>query len=160
MILYHGSNVDITEIDLNYSQKGKDFGRGFYLNANKEQAMAMAVRAVNINGKGEATINAYEFDDSILLNPTPLSVKVFGDYCAEWADFVVMNRKNSSEQQAHAYDIVVGPIADDTVGVQIRRYTMGYISTDVLIEELRFRGNHAIQYFFGTARAIDLLKKL
>jgi hypothetical protein len=37
---------------------------------------------------------------------------------------------------------------------------MGYISVDKLIEELRYSGNHAIQYFFGTERAIRLLKKL
>ena len=37
--LYHGSNVDIEKIDLSLSRKGKDFGCGFYLNANKQQAM-------------------------------------------------------------------------------------------------------------------------
>lgn len=30
--LYHGSNVEIDEIDLSKSKKGKDFGCGFYLN--------------------------------------------------------------------------------------------------------------------------------
>lgn len=55
---------------------------------------------------------------------------------------------------------VVGPIADDTVGVQLRRYIMGYIPIDVLIEELRFHGTHAIQYFFGTSQAVSLLKKV
>ena len=42
--LYHGSNVEIDKIDLCRSRKGKDFGCGFYLNPNKEQAMEMAVR--------------------------------------------------------------------------------------------------------------------
>lgn len=37
--LYHGSNVDIEQIDLKRSKKGKDFGCGFYLNANKQQAL-------------------------------------------------------------------------------------------------------------------------
>ncbi|MBQ8225377.1 MAG: DUF3990 domain-containing protein [Bacteroides sp.] len=36
--LYHGSNVEITQIDLSLSRKGKDFGCGFYLNASKQQA--------------------------------------------------------------------------------------------------------------------------
>lgn len=66
----------------------------------------------------------------------------------------------SEDTPAHPYDIVVGPIADDTVGVQIRRFTNGYIPMNVLIEELRFRGNHAVQYFFGTESAIKFLKKL
>ena len=30
MILYHGSNVEIDEIDLNKCKKYKDFGQGFY----------------------------------------------------------------------------------------------------------------------------------
>ena len=33
-ILYHGSNLVIEKIDLSRSKRGKDFGQGFYLNAN------------------------------------------------------------------------------------------------------------------------------
>ena len=40
--LYHGSNIEINQIDLSLSRKGKDFGCGFYLNANKQQATEMA----------------------------------------------------------------------------------------------------------------------
>lgn len=87
-----------------------------------------------------------------------LSIKKFSDYSEEWAEFVVMNRKNDSDIPAHSYDIVIGPIADDTVGVQIRRYIMGYLSVAALVEELKFKGDHAIQYFFGTPRAIEFLK--
>ena len=61
---------------------------------------------------------------------------------------------------AHTYDIVIGPIADDTVGVQIRRFIMGYLSASALVEELRFRGDHAVQYFFGTQKAVELLKRI
>ena len=49
--LYHGSNVEIDKIDLCRSRKGKDFGCGFYLNPNKEQAMEMAVRTSESNEK-------------------------------------------------------------------------------------------------------------
>lgn len=42
MILYHGSNVEIVEIDLQKSRPNKDFGRGFYLSANHDQALRMA----------------------------------------------------------------------------------------------------------------------
>jgi hypothetical protein len=31
MVLYHGSTVEIKEIDLALSKPNKDFGRGFYL---------------------------------------------------------------------------------------------------------------------------------
>ena len=42
MILYHGSNINITEIDLGISKVGKDFGCGFYLSADKAQALELA----------------------------------------------------------------------------------------------------------------------
>lgn len=42
MILYHGSTINIEEIDLHLSKPNKDFGQGFYLSADKAQAMAMA----------------------------------------------------------------------------------------------------------------------
>lgn len=46
--LFHGSNVAIEKIDLSRSKRGKDFGQGFYLNANSEQAMEMAIRTIRI----------------------------------------------------------------------------------------------------------------
>lgn len=42
MIPYHGSNQDIKEIDLTKIRPNKDFGQGFYLTEDKEQAMKMA----------------------------------------------------------------------------------------------------------------------
>ena len=88
-----------------------------------------------------------------------MNIKIFSDYSEEWAEFVVMNRKNNSDIPAHSYDIVIGPISDDTVGVQIRRFIMGYLSASALVEELRFKGDHAVQYFFGTSKAVNLLKR-
>ena len=38
MKLYHGSYVDIKEIDFSMSFPNKDFGKGFYLSDNYEQA--------------------------------------------------------------------------------------------------------------------------
>lgn len=64
-----------------------------------------------------------------------------------------------SDTQAHSFDIVISPIADDTVGLQMRRYMQGYISIERMIEELRFN-KPAIQYFFGTEKAVELLKKI
>lgn len=159
MILYHGSNLVIREIDLSRSRKGKDFGKGFYLNANRDQAFSMAERTVRLLGEGEPILSAFMFDkDKALVSG--VNVKIFDDYTEEWAEFIVMNCQNNSDIPAHPYDIVIGPIADDTVGVQIRRFVMGYMSAASLVKELRFRGDHAIQYYFGTQRAVDLLKAI
>ena len=157
--LYHGSNVAIEHIDLSHSKRGKDFGQGFYLNANPGQAMEMAVRTTRFLNEGVATLSCFEFDEDEAKR-NGLNIKIFPVYSEEWAEFVVMNRKNNSDVPAHPYDIVIGPIADDTVGVQIRRFIMGYLSASALVEELRFKGDHAVQYFFGTPKAIQLLKRI
>ena len=39
--LYHGSTVNIERIDLQKSRPNKDFGRGFYLSADRQQAWRM-----------------------------------------------------------------------------------------------------------------------
>ena len=157
--LYHGSNVCIDKIELKRSRKGKDFGCGFYLNPDKQQAMDMAVRTTRRLMKGEPIVNTYSFDENLLKAESALNVKVFTEYSVEWAEFVLMNRKNLSDTPAHPFDIVVGPIADDTVGLQMRRFMQGYISIERMIEELRFN-NPAIQYFFGTEKAVALLTKI
>ena len=48
MILYHGSNIDIDKIDLTKSKPYKDFGKGFYLSADKQQAQRMAEQRTSI----------------------------------------------------------------------------------------------------------------
>lgn len=122
--------------------------------------MEMAVRTSQRMQEGEPVVNAYLFDDSLLSSEcTPLSVKIFEDYSVEWAEFILKNRKNMASQPVHSYDIVVGPIANDTVGLQMRRFIQGYIDIERMIEELRFQ-KPAIQYFFGTEKAISYLKKI
>ena len=66
MILYHGSNTDIAEIDLSMSKVGKDFGCGFYLSADKEQAWEFAARKTEQLGAGAPMLNSYEFDERSL----------------------------------------------------------------------------------------------
>lgn len=158
--LYHGSNVVITKIDLTLSKPGKDFGKGFYLNPNAEQAMEMARRTVRRLTSGEPIVNAFEFDDSVLTRTGSLKIKTFDDYSEEWAQFFLTNRNNRSDSPAHDYDIVIGPIADDTVGVQLHRFIKGYITIERMIEELKFHDAPAIQYFFGTEAALQTLKKI
>lgn len=66
MILYHGSNIDVIHIDLSLSKTGKDFGCGFYLSADKEQALALAKRKTEQIGTGNPVLNVYEFDETNL----------------------------------------------------------------------------------------------
>jgi len=40
VILYHGSNVKVSSIDLSKCNKYKDFGQGFYMTSIKKQTGA------------------------------------------------------------------------------------------------------------------------
>ncbi|WP_456000828.1 DUF3990 domain-containing protein [Prevotella sp.] len=42
MTLYHGSNQIVMVIDFAKSKPNKDFGKGFYLSTDKQQALEMA----------------------------------------------------------------------------------------------------------------------
>lgn len=158
MILYHGSNVEIAAIDLNRSMRGKDFGQGFYLSADKKQAEGMAVfKAMQFDGT--PVVTAFEFDEQALAD-TSLKTKYFDEYSLEWAEFVFANRNNQSDVSIHDYDIVYGPIADDKVGVQIRNLIEKNITIEVFLERLKYIKGITFQYYFGTPKAISLLKRL
>lgn len=158
MKLYHGSNTDIKQIDFAKSKPNKDFGRGFYLTADKYQAQQLAEQRALFFG-GEPIINTYLFDEKALKDDS-LNVKFFDDYTIEWAEFVVANRFNPTKQAIHDYDIVYGPIANDKVGVQIELFTDKLIDMPTLIQRLKYMQGITFQYFFGTEKAITLLQKL
>lgn len=159
MKLYHGSNTVIEKIDLTRSKPNKDFGKGFYLSENKEQAVEMAKQKVIQTEVGIETINTYEFDEKHLTDGT-LKVKIFHDYSEEWAEFILMNRDRRNKTKMHDFDIVVGPIADDKVGVQIRLFMDEYIDLPILVKRLQYIKGVTIQYYFGTERAIKTLTRL
>ena len=158
MILYHGSTVDITRIDLSRSRPNKDFGRGFYLSADKQQALRMAQFKALTEG-GQPVLNTYEFDERAMTDER-LRVLTFDGYSRQWVDFIFLNRNNPVERPAHDYDIVYGPIANDRVGVQIGKYEAGDITLDQFLENLKYMRGVTFQYYFGTERAIAQLTKL
>ena len=156
--LYHGSTVDIEVIDLSKSRPNKDFGRGFYLSADRQQAWRMGEFKAMIEG-GEPVMNTFSFDEQ-LLSSGDFKVLTFDGYTREWADFIFMNRNNKESFPMHDYDIVYGPIANDRVGVQIGKYEAGDITFDQFLENLKYMKGVTYQYFFGTHRAIEKLKKI
>lgn len=151
MILYHGTNQDFSEIDLLKSKPNKDFGQGFYLSREYAQAMDMAKIKVEQLETGVPTVQTYEADESAMKN---LRVLRFDDYSEEWAKFILLNRNNASAEPAHDYDIVIGPIANDRVGVQLWKYETQAIDLPTLVHNLRNMKGVTFQYYFGTERAV------
>lgn len=154
MRLYHGTNVDFDLIDIEKSNPYKDFGKGFYLTDIKEQAERMALRKVKFFG-GVPVIQVYELDDAAL-QMDKLKVKVFSEASEEWAVFIHNNR-NRALNFHHDYDVVIGPIANDGVAYLLGRYEEGTITLPELVRGLEFKQLNN-QYFFGTQKALDLLR--
>lgn len=155
MILYHGSNMVINKIDLEMSKPNKDFGKGFYLSENESQAMEMANFKSALLG-GEPIVTKFEFNE-LMMQSSDLRIKIFTDYSEEWADFVFANREGNDVE---LYDIVYGPIANDKVGLQIRKLKDGSIDKAEFLNRLKYMKGITYQYYFGTEKSIQYLKKL
>ncbi len=156
MRLYHGTNMEIKAIDLNQSRIGKDFGLGFYLTTDRNVAFRQAERKFVQYGEGNVRVYEFEVDEETLRT---LNVLIFEEYSLEWAQFVLKNRKNRTRKQVHNYDVVIGPIANDVVGYQIRRVEEGIISEEQFLEEIKFH-TVTLQYLFATENAVRLLQTL
>ena len=106
---------------------------------------------------GTPIVQSYLVEDEDL---NSLSVLRFDGYSEEWAKFILLNRNNPTEKPVHEYDVVIGPIANDRVGVQLWRYENSSIDLTTLVRNLQYMKGITFQYFFGTERAIKLLKRI
>lgn len=88
MKLYHGSTIDIGRIDLAKSKPNKDFGRAFYLSADRQQALEMAQYRAEFE-ETAPVVNVYEFDETLFQQ---FRCKRFEEYTEEWAHFVYDHR--------------------------------------------------------------------
>ena len=156
MILYHGTNEDIGTIDLSRGLRHKDFGKGFYLTSDRDTAIRMAQKKARLFG-GTATLITYEMDDKALRSD--LKVKIFPEKASvEWLIFVDANRDRKTTVPIHDYDIVIGPIADDGVVLQLTNFREGIYSPEQAAEQLRDKYLDQ-QYYFGTEQALRFLHK-
>lgn len=108
-----------------------------------------------LTGGGKVCITAFDFDDQDL---SMLKVKRFERYTEVWAEFVYNNRDEKQDFR-HDFDLVYGPIANDTVGVQIRDLRERKISFEVFLKNLAYYKGITFQYAFCTPLAISKLKK-
>lgn len=99
--LYHGSGEIIYFPEVRKTKYTKDFSWGFYCTKNYEQASRWAERK-HSNG----VVNVYRYTENEELN-----IKKFEKMTDEWLDFIAECRAG----KVHEYDIVEGPMADDTI---------------------------------------------
>ena len=157
MKLYHGTNADIEAIDLSQGLRHKDFGKGFYVTPDRSTAIRMAQKKTRLFG-GEATLITYELDEAAL--QSDLKIKRFPEKASvEWFLFVDANRDRKNTSAIHDYDIVIGPIADDGVVLQLTNYREGIYSPEqaALLLQDKYLDQ---QYYFGTEKALQYLHKV
>ncbi len=151
MILYHGSFVEIKDPRIIISEKGRDFGYGFYLTPIKEQAERMAKRKQRITKCNKAFVSVFEWDENV----EDLDYKKFANPDMDWLDMIVKCRSNVS--YVHGFDIVEGKIADDTVGETVLFVLEGVMRKEDAIERLKYQKINS-QIAFCTEKALKHLK--
>ena len=152
MILYHGSNVEVSEPKIVRHIRTLDFGPGFYTTANRKQAENFALRITPKRGTGLATVSCYEFDEKALAGCMTLD---FISPNAEWLDFVADNRNDV--YAGPSYDFVHGPIANDDVYRTLLFYFEGLMTKDVALAALKVRKLYN-QYVFKSEKALAALR--
>ncbi len=140
--LYHGSIHVVKVPEIRVSKYNKDFYYGFYCTNIENQAVRWAVRYM-----GQGIINEYEYtpDDT-------LKTLAFAEMTEEWLDFIVSCRLGKS----HEFDIVEGPMANDTIFNFVQNFVDGKISRAAFWELAKFkRPTHQIS--FHTAKSLTSL---
>lgn len=142
MELYHASKEIVEFPEIRKSKYTKDFSWGFYCTNNFGQAIRWANRGI-----GEPVINYYEYtpDDN-------LSILRFEKMTDEWLDFIADCRSGKT----HSYDIVEGPMADDTIWNYVNDYIAGNIKRNQFWALAEFR-HPTHQISFHTLSALNCL---
>lgn len=152
MICYHGSDTVVDAPKILAARRPLDFGEGFYVTTNNEQARAWAKKVAFRNNSGFKCVNIYEFDFSNA--ETELTVVRFSAADESWLDFICANR---SGKYIGEYDIVIGPVADDRVYRVVVEYENGDIDKEKALKDLKTEAL-CDQILFHTERSLEYLK--
>ena len=108
----------------------------------------------SVEKKGAAVISIYDFDEAQAGN---LAILRFEEADQKWLNFVTQNRKNL--YNGDKFDIVIGPVANDTTMPVLSDYMAGNISEEVALILLKPQ-KLANQYAFLTQKGLQCLKYL
>jgi len=142
MIIYHASKQIVQYPEVRKSPFTKDFSWGFYCTNLLNQAIRWANR-----GLGDPIINFYDYEPN-----EALKVKKFDELDDAWLEFIAACRSGKT----HTYDIVEGPMADDTIWNYVNDYINGNLTRDQFWVLARFK-HPTHQISFHTLSALDCL---
>ena len=141
-ILYHGSKEIVECPEIRIHKYNKDFYFGFYCTMFQKQAIRWATR---FDGIGYVSEYRYIPNDK-------LKVKKFFNMSEEWLDFIVDCRMGKS----HDYDIVEGPMDDDTIFNYVQNFVDKKITREAFWELAKFK-KPTHQISFHSAKALTTL---
>lgn len=118
MILYHTSDREIRKPDIHYGRKNADFGWGFYLTPDREFTYRWA--------RENSVVNEYELDEN------GLNIHAF-TRDVDWFNYIFNNRRMKDSLTA---DVVIGPIANDTIFDTLGIMSSGYLEPEDALELL------------------------
>ena len=139
--IYHGSYMRIEFPAIRKHRFTKDFSWGFYCTKVQSQAKKWSEKF------NTPLVNVYE-----LKNVEELNVKEFKDYSDEWLEFVIECRSGNT----HEYDVVIGPMADDTIYDYIEAYSNNQMNKERFFELMKSK-YPAHQISFHTIKSLDCI---
>ncbi|MDO4554380.1 MAG: DUF3990 domain-containing protein [Lachnospiraceae bacterium] len=142
MVLYHASGQIVEFPEVRKTKYTKDFSWGFYCTNNMEQAVRWANRRAN-----EPIINYYNYEPK-----DGLKILKFDEMTDDWLDFIAECRSG----KVHRYDIVEGPMANDTIWNYVNDFLTRVITRKQfwVLAEFRYPTH---QISFHTLEALDCL---
>lgn len=139
MKLYHTGTMEIREPDIHHGRKNADFGPGFYLTPDLDFACRWA--------GADAILNEYILDEE------GLRIHRF-QRGEDWFRYIFQNRRGRDELTS---DIVIGPIANDTIFDTFGIISSGFLKTEDAVKLLMI-GPEYIQVAVKTQEAAARLR--
>ncbi len=147
MLVFHTGFDKIPVPDLRRGRANADFGQGFYLSDDP----AFAERWATEKKGAKTIINRYE------LNTDNLRIKRF-ERDGDWFRYIFSNRRSMPDTLS-SFDVIIGPIANDTLFNTFGILTSGVLDDAVAMQLLQL-GPVYTQVVLKTERAKEALRFL
>ena len=149
LVLYHGSRGGISGSIKTISRERCDFGKGFYMGTNPEQAISLV--------SGDQAPYFYKLSLA-LSSVSPFRVAYLNNM--DWAYYVLYNREKLENIKGSSFynkianlgkdkDFIVGPIADDAMNESMKRFVNNQITDKAFLESIRAI-DYGVQYVAKT----------
>ena len=138
---------------MRHSRPNVDFGPGFYLTSELEQARQWArIRRWRADSPG-AFVSVFSYDEALFAK---LKTLHFEKPERTWLKYVAENRRGTRGLTGDGFDVVSGPVADDKTNEVLGLYLAGRYTEQEAIDRLLPMTLNS-QYAFKTAEALAIL---